>query len=196
MRTLFAGFRKKRIAPSPPTTRPVSSAISTQALERIVDSEASSTCEMNPSKPSSDIGAPTKTSSDIEFLQANSNIGVSSQSMLELDRKSKSEVATYKFDNIQQNRVAKTSVEARSEIDSVDRKLAKADVDAIAPVEVAPKVEQARVAMKRGKLACLIALLLNFKARDPSGESYQSEDIGMNDITCHIASLKSIDFRY
>ncbi|XP_029163344.1 uncharacterized protein LOC114934785 isoform X2 [Nylanderia fulva] len=145
------GFRKKRTAPSPPTTRPVSLAISTQALERIVDSEASSTSGANPSKPSSDIGAPTKISSEIEFLQANSDIGVgSSQSMLELNRKSKSEVATYKFDGgIQQNRVAKTNVEARAETDSLDYKLAKADVDASAPVEVAPKVEQARVATKR-----------------------------------------------
>ncbi|XP_029163350.1 protein cordon-bleu isoform X3 [Nylanderia fulva] len=200
------GFRKKRTAPSPPTTRPVSLAISTQALERIVDSEASSTSGANPSKPSSDIGAPTKISSEIEFLQANSDIGVgSSQSMLELNRKSKSEVATYKFDGgIQQNRVAKTNVEARAETDSLDYKLAKADVDASAPVEVAPKVEQARVATKRANqdvLSTPTDILLQ-KVSDtlsnvlPAPSSLESETLPLK--TSHpTASIQaSINFKH
>ncbi|CAL1682537.1 unnamed protein product [Lasius platythorax] len=144
------GFRKKRIAPSPPATRPLSSAISTQALERIVDSEGSLTSDVDHSKPSSDIGAPSKTNSDIDFPKANSDIGINAQSMLELDSKSKSEATTYKFDdNIQQIPIAETNVKACSETDSVNYMLVKADVEVIAPVEVAPKVEQARVATKR-----------------------------------------------
>ncbi|XP_017882688.1 cordon-bleu protein-like 1 isoform X2 [Ceratina calcarata] len=69
--------RKKRTAPPPPVTRPLSSAISTQALERIVDSEESLTSDMDPSKPPSDIGAPSKANSDIEDRpKASSDIGV------------------------------------------------------------------------------------------------------------------------
>ncbi|XP_043493945.1 cordon-bleu protein-like 1 [Polistes fuscatus] len=59
------GFKKKRAAPPPPVSRPLSSAISTQALERIDDSEESLTSDMDPSKPPSDIGVPSKASSDI-----------------------------------------------------------------------------------------------------------------------------------
>ncbi|XP_015430559.1 PREDICTED: uncharacterized protein LOC107187073 isoform X2 [Dufourea novaeangliae] len=71
------GLRKKRAAPPPPATRPLSSAISTQALERIVDSEESLTSDIDPSKPPSDIGAPSKANSDIEDRpKANSDIGV------------------------------------------------------------------------------------------------------------------------
>lgn len=202
MRIACTGFRKKRIAPSPPATRPLSSAISTQALERIVDSEGSLTSDVDHSKPSSDIGAPSKTNSDIDFPKANSDIGINAQSMLELDSKSKSEATTYKFDdNIQQIPIAETNVKACSETDSVNYMLVKADVEVIAPVEVAPKVEQARVATKRGKLACIAssnALLLNFKARDSSGNPHQSEDIGINNemSLATFCILKSIDFRY
>ncbi|XP_072760277.1 uncharacterized protein [Anoplolepis gracilipes] len=144
------GPRKKRIAPPPPPTpRPLSSAISTQALERIIDSEESLTSDMDPSKPPSDIGAPSKASSDIDCPKANSDIAINTQSMLELDYKPKSETTTYEFDdNIQQNCTAKTNVEACSETDSVDCKLVKADVEVIAPVE-APKVEQARIVTKK-----------------------------------------------
>ncbi|XP_076651967.1 uncharacterized protein LOC143358595 isoform X2 [Halictus rubicundus] len=71
------GLRKKRAAPLPPGARPLSSAISTQALERIVDSEESLTSDMDPSKPPSDIGAPSKANSDIEERpKASSDIGV------------------------------------------------------------------------------------------------------------------------
>ncbi|KAM0726421.1 Cordon-bleu protein-like 1 [Formica fusca] len=144
------GLRKKRIAPPPPTPRPLSSAISTQALERIVDSEESLTSDMDPSKPPSDIGAPSKANSDIDCPKANSDIAISTQSMLELDYEPKSEAATYKFDdNIEQNRTVKTNVEACSETDSVNYKLVKTDVEMVAPVEVAPKVEQARVVTKK-----------------------------------------------
>ncbi|XP_015172535.1 PREDICTED: MATH and LRR domain-containing protein PFE0570w-like isoform X2 [Polistes dominula] len=59
------GLKKKRAAPPPPVSRPLSSAISTQALERIDDSEESLTSDMDPSKPPSDIGVPSKASSDI-----------------------------------------------------------------------------------------------------------------------------------
>ncbi|XP_053990413.1 uncharacterized protein LOC128882712 [Hylaeus volcanicus] len=75
-----AGLRKKRAAPPPPVTRPLSSAISTQALERIVDSEESLTSDMDPSKPPSDIGVPFKSSSDIEECpKASSDIGVTTK---------------------------------------------------------------------------------------------------------------------
>ncbi|KAL6437141.1 hypothetical protein ACFW04_005015 [Cataglyphis niger] len=145
------GLRKKRIAPPPPTPRPLSSAISTQALERIVDSEESLTSDMDPSKPPSDIGAPSKASSDIECPKANSDIVISTKSTLELDYEPKSETATYEFDdNIEQNRTAKTNVKACSETDSVNYKLVKTDVEMITPVEVASKVEQARVVTKKG----------------------------------------------
>ncbi|XP_032456200.1 protein cordon-bleu isoform X12 [Nasonia vitripennis] len=61
-----AGQRKKRAAPPPPIARPLPSAISTQGLERIVDSDESLTSDMDLSKPSSDIDASaSKASSDI-----------------------------------------------------------------------------------------------------------------------------------
>lgn len=165
------GLRKKRAAPPPPAPRPLSSAISTQALERIVDSEESLTSDMDPSKPPSDIGAPSKASSDIDCPKANSDIGVSTQSMRQLDYTSKADVAMCESDdNVQQIRAAKTSTEARSKSDSIDRKLDKADSEVAALVEAVPKVEQARVATKRGKLARSVsssyALPRNTKMRD------------------------------
>ncbi|XP_046832086.1 E3 ubiquitin-protein ligase RBBP6 isoform X6 [Vespa crabro] len=60
-----SSLKKKRAAPPPPVSRPLSAAISNQALERIDDSEESLTSDMDPSKPPSDIGAPSKASSDI-----------------------------------------------------------------------------------------------------------------------------------
>lgn len=181
--------RKKRIAPPPPTPRPLSSAISTQALERIVDSEESLTSDMDPSKPPSDIGEPSKANSDIDCPKANSDIAISTQSMLELGYEPKSEATTYEFDdNIQQNRTAKaeTSVEACSETDSVSQKLVKADVEVIAPVEASPKVEQARIVTKKGKLGpgSSNTLLRSFKARGPSGNPHQIRE-NMNDEASH-----------
>lgn len=72
---LITGIRKKRAAPKPPISRPLSSAISTQALERIVDSEESLTSDMGNSKPPSDIAV----SSEAEVnSKANSDIAVGS----------------------------------------------------------------------------------------------------------------------
>ena len=53
----IAGQRKKRAAPPPPIARPLPSAISTQGLTRILDSDESLTSDMELSKPSSDIEA-------------------------------------------------------------------------------------------------------------------------------------------
>lgn len=121
--------------------------------------------------------------------------------MLELDYEPKSEAATYEFDdNIEQNRTVKMNVEACSETDSVNYKLVKTDVEMVAPVEVAPKVEQARVVTKKGKLVHITsssnALLRSFKARDPSGNPHQiSEDMGMNDEMSH-ATLYPRKYRF
>ncbi|XP_032678376.1 uncharacterized protein LOC116847463 isoform X2 [Odontomachus brunneus] len=146
------GLRKKRAAPPPPAPRPLSSAISTQALERIVDSEESLTSDMDPSKPPSDIGAPSKASSDIGCPKANSDIGVSTQSMRQLDYKAKAgATATVTCESGESN-VAQQNVEARSvKSDPVDRKLrVKVDPEvAVVPVEAAPRLEQARVAAKK-----------------------------------------------
>lgn len=159
------------------------------------------TSDMDPSKPPSDIGAPSKANSDIDCPKANSDIAISTQSMLELDYEPKSEAATYEFDdNIEQNRTVKMNVEACSETDSVNYKLVKTDVEMVAPVEVAPKVEQARVVTKKGKLVRITsssnALLRSFKARDSSGNPHQiSEDMGMNDEMSH-ATLYPRKYRF
>ncbi|XP_014483729.1 PREDICTED: cordon-bleu protein-like 1 isoform X7 [Dinoponera quadriceps] len=140
------GLRKKRAAPPPPAPRPLSSAISTQALERIVDSEESLTSDMDPSKPPSDIGAPSKASSDIDCPKASSDIGVSTQSMRRsAGCKPRAEAA------VTTSNVPQQSPEARS-IKSdpvVDRKLLADPEAPVAPVEAAPRLEQARVAAKR-----------------------------------------------
>ncbi|XP_067205929.1 protein cordon-bleu isoform X9 [Linepithema humile] len=142
------GLRKKRAAPPPPASRPLSSAISTQALERIVDSEESLTSDIDPSKPPSDIGAPSKASSDIDCSKINSDISAQSTGLL--SHKPKPETVMCESDsNIQQNCAIEMNVEARSKSNPVDCKLAKVDAEKIAPVEVALKVEQARVAAKR-----------------------------------------------
>ncbi|XP_025154004.1 uncharacterized protein LOC105186705 isoform X3 [Harpegnathos saltator] len=147
------GLRKKRAAPPPPAPRPLSSAISTQALERIVDSEESLTSDMDPSKPPSDIGAPSKASSDIDCPKANSDIGISTQSMRQLDYKPKAEVsAAAEACKSAESDVPQQSVQPRPvKSDPVERKLlVKADPDVpVAPVEAAPRLEQARVAAKR-----------------------------------------------
>ncbi|XP_071576619.1 uncharacterized protein [Temnothorax nylanderi] len=142
------GLRKKRAAPPPPTPRPLSSAISTQALERITDSEESLTSDIEPSKPSSDIGALSKASSDIDCPKVNSNIDINAQSMRQLDRKLELEIAPCKSDcDVQQNCTTEANPEARSKSDLVNSEVVKAEV--ITPVEATPRVEQARVATKR-----------------------------------------------
>ncbi|KAL2711460.1 E3 ubiquitin-protein ligase RBBP6-like isoform X4 [Vespula squamosa] len=109
------GLKKKRAAPPPPVSRPLSSAISTQALERIDDSEESLTSDMDPSKPPSDIGAPSKASSDI---------GVST-------------IVLDKADHPGKTKKEKGSIRASN----------------VNAVEDPPKVENARVEVKRGKVA-------------------------------------------
>nr|XP_050862184.1 uncharacterized protein LOC127069342 isoform X3 [Vespula vulgaris] len=108
-----SSLKKKRAAPPPPVSRPLSSAISTQALERIDDSEESLTSDMDPSKPPSDIGAPSKASSDI---------GVST-------------IVLDKADRPEKTKKEKDSIRA-------------SDVNV---VEDPPKVENARVEVKREK---------------------------------------------
>lgn len=55
------GLRKKKAAPAPPPPRPLSSAISTQALERIVDSEESFTSDIEASpRANSDVAVAPK----------------------------------------------------------------------------------------------------------------------------------------
>lgn len=183
------GIRKKRAAPPPPTPRPLSSAISTQALERIVDSEESLTSDMDPSKPPSDIGAPSKASSDIDCPKANSDINISTQSMRQLDCKVKPETATCEFNcNIQQNCAAEENTEARSKSDLISSELVKAEV--IAPVEATLRVEQARITAKRGKLAHtannLNASLYDSKTQNFPGNLQVGEGTNIEEKTSHV----------
>lgn len=182
---MVAGLRKKRAAPPPPAFRSLSSAISIQTLERIVDSEESLTSDIDPSKSPSDIGAPSKASSDIDCFKANSDICISTQSTCLLNHKPKSEIVMCKSNSdMQQNCTVKMNFEARSKSNPVDHKLTKMDTEKIAPIEVALKVEQARIAAKRGKLACILNILShssksqdslrNFHQVSESGNMYNS----------------------
>lgn len=132
--------------------RPLSSAISIQALERIVNSEESLTSNIEPSKSPSDIGAPSKASSDFDYLKINSDIGINAQSIRdELVFKVKSEIATYESNcDVQQNCITEANIKTRLESDLVNSEPIKAEIIA---VETTPKIKQARVAAKRGKLA-------------------------------------------
>lgn len=146
------GLRKKRTAPPPPTSRPLSSAISTQALERIVNSKELLTSDIEPSKSPSDIGAPSKTSSDSDYLKINSDIGSRAQSTHDqLFGKVKPEIVTCESNrDVQQNCITEANIEARLESDLINSEPIKAEV--IAPVETTQRVQQARIAAKRGKL--------------------------------------------
>ncbi|KOC67950.1 Cordon-bleu protein-like 1 [Habropoda laboriosa] len=122
-----AGLRKKRAAPPPPVTRPLSSAISTQGLERIIDSEESLTSDMDPSKPPSDIdiGITTigsKLSSTIDFTKPDS---------LKMDMESK----------------MGSDLEPRQRSGSMNVKLSSMDLKNNIPVEDTPV--DAKVARKR-----------------------------------------------
>ncbi|XP_078044284.1 uncharacterized protein LOC144473851 isoform X6 [Augochlora pura] len=124
------GLRKKRAAPLPPGARPLSSAISTQALERIVDSEESLTSDMDPSKPPSDIGAPSKANSDIEERpKASSDIGVTTAGAKINFAKPKSMVVDSK--------PGKMDIEPRVRSGSINVKL-PSDEGKTVPVEDAP----------------------------------------------------------
>nr|XP_033332648.1 uncharacterized protein LOC117224088 [Megalopta genalis] len=136
------GLRKKRAAPLPPGARPLSSAISTQALERIVDSEESLTSDMDPSKPPSDIGAPSKANSDIEERpKASSDIGVTTAGAKINFAKPKSLIVDSK--------PGKMDIELRVRSGSINVKL-PSDEGKTVPVEDAPV--DVRVSRKRGKL--------------------------------------------
>jgi hypothetical protein len=111
--------------------------------------------------------------------------------MRQLDYKPKSEAATCGSDgNVQQNCTAETNVVAYSSSDSVNNKLVKADMEVIAPTTTAPRVEQARVAAKRGKLACRTLSSSNASShisQNSSADLYQvGEDTNQNSKTsCH-----------
>ncbi|XP_033365338.1 uncharacterized protein LOC117242620 isoform X1 [Bombus vosnesenskii] len=131
------GLRKKRVAPPPPVTRPLSSAISTQALERIVDSEESLTSDMDPSKPPSDISVPSKANSDIEERpKASSDIGVTT-----LGSKLSNSID---FTNPDSSKVelelkgSKCDIEPRHRSGSINVKLPSMEPGHPAPVEDAP----------------------------------------------------------
>ncbi|XP_057319508.1 uncharacterized protein LOC130663942 isoform X2 [Microplitis mediator] len=112
------GIRKKRAAPQPPVSRPLSSAISSLALERIVDSEESLTSDMGVSKPPSDIAASSETET---HSKANSDIVVGSNTIktvadlnrTNFDDKSKSLIVNdnYKLDEIESSRKAPIPIE-------------------------------------------------------------------------------------
>lgn len=156
----FAGIRKKRAAPPPPIARPLSSAISTQALERIVDSEESLTSDIDISKSPSDIAASSKANSDIGgSSKANSDIGVHS-----LNSKQSSEIG-YKIDSEfraalaghdekiseSERRTAPEPPSARYK-PSLDIRLPKSERTIVSSVEPPDRVEPARV-VRKGKLA-------------------------------------------
>ena len=164
---MSSGIRKKRAAPPPPIARPLSSAISSQALERIIDSEESLTSDIDISKSPSDIGASSKANSDIGVSsKANSDIGVHS-----LNSKQSSEIG-YKIDS--EFRAALAGHDEKTcEIDrhsapapppsrsklSIDI-ASESQVDRVITIEDPPgqcqkdnqNVETARVVAKRGKL--------------------------------------------
>lgn len=146
-KTLFVpGLRKKRSAPPPPVTRPLSSAISTQALEQIIDSEESLTSDIDPSKPPSDIGAPSKASSDIEDRpKASSDIGVTTASAA-----LPSKIDYAKSDSAKSETCAKSDLEPRHRSGPVNVKSPGTVPSRPAPVEAAPV--DGRVARQRGKL--------------------------------------------
>ncbi|CAK9818252.1 Cordon-bleu protein-like 1 [Anthophora plagiata] len=140
------GLRKKRAAPLPPVTRPLSSAISTQALERIVDSEESLTSDIDPSKPSSDIGVPSKANSDIEERpKASSDIGIVTTGSKLSSTIDFTKPNSLKMDK--ESNMGKFDLEPRQKLESTNVKLSNMDLKNPVPVEDAPV--DARVARKR-----------------------------------------------
>lgn len=149
MEVSFSGLRKKRAAPPPPVTRPLSSAISSQGLERIVDSEESLTSDIDPSKPPSDISASSKANSDIEERpKASSDIGVTT-----IPTKLSSTVDFTKSDCPKADaelKSSKSDIETRHRSGFVNVKLSNTMAGNPTPIEDAPV--DARVSRKRGKL--------------------------------------------
>nr|XP_034190667.1 cordon-bleu protein-like 1 isoform X8 [Osmia lignaria] len=142
------GLRKKRAAPPPPVTRPLSSAISSQGLERIVDSEESLTSDMDPSKPPSDISASSKANSDIEERpKASSDIGVTT-----IPTKLSSTVDFTKSDCPNADaelKSSKSDIETRHRSGFVNVKSSNTMAGNPTPIEDAPV--DARVSRKRDK---------------------------------------------
>ncbi|XP_034190667.2 uncharacterized protein LOC117608969 isoform X7 [Osmia lignaria lignaria] len=142
------GLRKKRAAPPPPVTRPLSSAISSQGLERIVDSEESLTSDMDPSKPPSDISASSKANSDIEERpKASSDIGVTT-----IPTKLSSTVDFTKSDCPNADaelKSSKSDIETRHRSGFVNVKSSNTVAGNPTPIEDAPV--DARVSRKRDK---------------------------------------------
>ncbi|KAL6259942.1 hypothetical protein P5V15_009852 [Pogonomyrmex californicus] len=138
-------FRKKRVAPLPPIPKPLSSAISTQALERIVDSEES--LIFKSSKPSSDIVSSSKASFDIDCLKANSDVDVSTRSTRQSDYKLQpgtvigdSSESDY---DVRQNHMAKANIDTCSKSDLAVHEPAKVIT------ENTLKVEQTKITAER-----------------------------------------------
>lgn len=159
------------------------STISTQDLERIVNSKESLTSNIETSKSLSDISASSKTNFDIDYPKINdADIDINTQSTRQLVYKVKSEIMTCESNrDIQQNFIVEANVEAHSlKSNLVDSEPIKAEI--IAPVEIM-KVEQTKVAAKRGKLthtaSNLNALFYHFKIlKNPQiGESTNIEKI-------------------
>ncbi|KAL0110437.1 hypothetical protein PUN28_013808 [Cardiocondyla obscurior] len=148
------GLRKKRAAPLPPMPRPLSSAISTLALERIVDSEESLTSDIERSKPSSDIGAPTKANSNIDCSKVNSDVSINAQSIRQLDSKLKPEITTYESNCIQQNSTIETNIDQHSKSNLVN----KMEINTL--VEDTSKTEETKAVAKRTDISSETDVLL------------------------------------
>ncbi|XP_023288910.1 protein cordon-bleu [Orussus abietinus] len=152
------GLRKKRAAPPPPIARPLSSAISTQALERIVDSEESLTSDMDLSKPPSDIGAPSKANSDIDVHsgKAISDIVVNS-----LESKRKSEPKSKSRSDLDVGPNSSPKIARKPETDTRDQEpevtsktlehtVSETEIPSRECIQDPPHVEPARVAKRVG----------------------------------------------
>ncbi|KAK0176026.1 hypothetical protein PV328_000205 [Microctonus aethiopoides] len=132
------GIRKKRAAPKPPISRPLSSAISTQALERIVDSEESLTSDMGISKPPSDIAGSSGTEMN---SKANSDIAMSVHASTKLVAKNFCHTS-----QLEMNNDGKRQTVAKLDDETCRIDVPKAEKNISTSIEDAKKVERARVA--------------------------------------------------
>ncbi|XP_024939418.1 uncharacterized protein LOC107266363 isoform X1 [Cephus cinctus] len=161
-----SSLRKKRTAPAPPPppmARPLSSAISTQGLERIVDSEESLTSDMDISKPPSDIGAASsKANSDIDVhSNANSGVAMNSVNSRSTAIESKVNSETRLVPDVIPNcvKTSKTDSEmvekTKPELKAADKNIPKSNSE-IVPAPSVPRtmnVATARVEKRAGGLA-------------------------------------------